>query len=265
MTIYSRVEENGAHTKERAMLLRSSFQQLLQALRASVACLLLLGITGCTQITRTTDCDPFPNPRPRIVVLAPEDKTRKTGLDMSGLSEMLITELAACNRFKVINMKVLASEHGITLSTKNEEVINTLIRLSHANIVAHTVVTGYDQKSQEFSGFFDWLFTLLKHEPKTEVKANAQVAVFKIGLDLRLVDSKTGQIISATSVDGKGTSSIAQTSAEGIKTERGPFVPTPRAGFNMKNNFDLHGTLRAAIRKAVQDLAAQAQAHHRVS
>ena len=265
MTIYSRVEENDVHTKERAMLHRSSFQQLLQVLRASVACLLLLGITGCTQITRTTDCDPFPNPRPRIVVLAPEDKTRKTGLDMSGLGEMLITELAACNRFKVINMKALASEHGITLSTKNEEVINTLIRLSHTNIVAHTVVTGYDQKSQEFSGFVDWLFTLLKHEPKTEVKANAQVAVFKIGLDLRLVDSKTGQIISATSVDGKGTSSIAQTTAEGIKTERGPFVPTPRAGFNMKNNFDLHGTLRAAIRKAVQDLAAQVQAQHRVS
>jgi curli biogenesis system outer membrane secretion channel CsgG len=175
---------------------------------------------------------------------------------------MLHTELTNCKQFTVIDIGEFAKRHAIPLSN-DAETINTLLRRARATAILRTAITKYDPASRKLEG--GGFIPGGKHGLKTATTGNAEVIMFKIGLDLRVVDSKTGQVLNATSVEEGGKSYITKVDVVGLQPEQGPFLQTPRGDLRFMQNFDLEGTLRAAIKKAVKELAEKSQANRRAA
>lgn len=166
----------------------------------------------------------YNGPKARIAVTAFEDKIGgghrpywKAAYG-SGLRDMLTTELFQTNRYIVLerqNLKAVMDEQDLGASGRvKKETAAPTGELEGAEILVKAAITGFEpgtgggkvKVGNKLTGKAGSLIDSL----------GGSVSRASIAMDLRLIDTKTGRIIAATSVEGSATSIKAGGKASGV-------------------------------------------------
>jgi curli biogenesis system outer membrane secretion channel CsgG/tetratricopeptide (TPR) repeat protein len=188
---------------------------------------------------------PYSGPRKRVAVTKFDNKVKGVYGNQNlgeGMSEMLVTELIKTNRFVVVERQALQDilgeqELGQTGVVKKETAAK-VGQVLGAQIIVRGVVSEFEQKESggdsdfKYKGFSLGLKTSQAH----------------VGIDIRLIDTTTGQILHSHNAVGN-----AQTSALKFGVEKGDI------DFNIEGfkNTPLGQATRQAIQNAVNFIIGQ--------
>ncbi|MCP2521035.1 CsgG/HfaB family protein [Candidatus Aminicenantes bacterium AC-708-M15] len=221
--------------------------------------ILLLIFSGCVSTTVTStggptiqeaQTEPYNGPKARIAVLDFKDKTRKTGwvggwMQMwgvewsqvgEGMRDMLTTALFNTNRFIVLERELLdevlrEQDLGATGRVKKGTEAKKG-ELYGADLLITGAVTEF-QATQSGGG----LATRL-----AGITLGGGIKRAHVAIDIRIIDANTGQIVAATSVEGKATDVGGLILGKiGLPVGLGAFAKTP-----------IEKAIRACIQRAVE-------------
>lgn len=188
---------------------------------------------------------PYSGPRKRVAVTKFDNKV--TGVygnqDLGeGMSEMLVTELIKTNRFVVVERQalqdILGEQEIGQAGVVKKETAAKVGQVLGAQIIVRGVVSEFEQK--ESGGDSDFKYKGFSLGIKT--------AQAHVGIDIRLIDTTTGQILHSHNAVGN-----AQTSALRFGVEKGDI------DFNIEGfkNTPLGQATRQAIQSAVNFIISQ--------
>lgn len=154
----------------------------------------------------------YDGPKARIAVADFEDKIRGGSYWIpeygTGLRDMLTTELFQTNRFIVLEreqLKAVIAEQDLGASGRmKRETAAAIGELEGAEILVKAAITGFQPGTSGGGGNVGNLFGGKKGTMLDSVAGSFNRAT--IAIDLRLIDTRTGRILSATSVEGSATS-----------------------------------------------------------
>lgn len=245
-------------------------------LHTIVILIFVAGLTGCitpaassrVQSTGGTNIgaarsEAYHGPKAAIAVADFEDKTvgsnqyrREYG---RGMQDMLVTSLFNTNRFIVLEREKLHSviaEQDMGASGRfRQDTVAPIGELEGAQLLVVAAVTGFDPGVAGGSGKARSVGGLLGSRIGAAVGGGYQRA--HLAIDLRVIDTATGRILAATSVEGRahsfdlGGSVLGSQAAGALST----FARTP-----------MEQAIRSAIDSAVDFVAGQTPAefyHHR--
>jgi len=206
--------------------------------------LMTMSVTGCQLSPQASvrggdgpdiasaQLEAYDGPKARIAVAEFEDKIHGGMRGYwqpaygSGLRDMLTTSLFQSNRYIVLEreqLKAVIQEQdlGTTGRIKKETAV-AIGELEGAEILVKAAITGWQPGTSGGSGSLGGVASsLLGHDLASTIgKATLSLAgsaqTSTIAMDLRLIDTRTGRILSATSVEGKATSIGAGGGARGV-------------------------------------------------
>ncbi|MFU8819899.1 MAG: CsgG/HfaB family protein [Desulfurivibrio sp.] len=205
----------------------------------------------------------YHGPRAAIAVADFEDKTVGRGQYRReygrGMQDMLVTELFNSNRFIVLErekLKAVIAEQDMGASGRfRQDTAAPIGELEGAQLLVVAAVTGFEPGTTGTKGTVKGRGGLLGDARLGALTAGVQQA--HLAMDLRVVDTATGRILAATSVEGKARSfdlggSVLGSPASGALST---FARTP-----------MEQAIRRAIEAAVDFVADQTPAefyHHR--
>ena len=220
---------------------------------------LMFIFSGCVTTTVTStggptiqeaQAEPYNGPKARIAVLEFKDKTRKAGwvggwLKMwgvewsqvgEGMRDMLTTALFNTNRFIVLERELLdevLKEQDLGASGRVKKGTEAKKgELYGADLLITGAVTEF-QATQSGGG----LATKI-----AGIALGGGIKRAHVAIDIRIIDANTGQIVAATSVEGKATDVGGLIAGKiGLPVGLGAFAKTP-----------IEKAIRACIQKAVE-------------
>jgi curli biogenesis system outer membrane secretion channel CsgG len=226
------------------------------------AALLLLAVTGCDQllvpqarVTGGLDSEGmaaaqqalYVGPRARLAVVAIENKSGKGGRIGEGMAEMLVTELVNTNRYVILERQelggVIAEQDLATAGRVEPGTEAPTGQIAGADLLVFGALTEFEPNFQATSGAF-------RNRKYGSLVLHLRQA--HLALDLRLVDARTSQIVSATSVEGRATDLAAD-----IFTRVGGGSSRMGIGLAGYRNQPMEKAIRVGLAKAVQFIVAQ--------
>ena len=182
----------------------------------------------------TARAESYNGPKARIAVADFEDKMSSQGQYRSeygrGMADMLTTSLFNTNRYIVLErekLKAVIAEQSMGASGlfKKETAI-PLGELEGAELIVTAAITGFDPGAAGGGG------NLSSFLGSAGDKVGSVIGAFKkahTAMDLRVIDIRTGRIISATNVEGSATTFGGGTSLTGVDPggTLGGFAKTP--------------------------------------
>jgi|CXWL01.1.fsa_nt_gi curli biogenesis system outer membrane secretion channel CsgG len=164
----------------------------------------------------------YDGPKARVAVADFEDKVQKgpgyfyQPAYGSGLRDMLTTSLFQTNRYIVLEREQLKSvmiEQDLGASGRfKKETAAPIGELEGAEILVKAAITGWQPGTSGVSGSAGTLSSQLMNMGTAGMIGGAALQLAgslqtsTIAMDLRLIDTRTGRVISATSVEGKARS-----------------------------------------------------------
>ncbi|MCI0428391.1 MAG: CsgG/HfaB family protein [Nitrospiraceae bacterium] len=200
----------------------------------------------------TVQADPYKGLKARMAVAVFEDKTVNPGLYRAefgrGLSDMLTTALFQTARFIVLEREklqaVLAEQNlGTTGRFKREG--PPIGELERADIMVYAAITGFDPGVAGGSAGVGQLPGAVGSLLGGLAGSYRQA---RVAMDLRLIETRTGRLLAATSAEGTATSFAGDIGLTGTKLGVGldGFAKTP-----------MESAIREMIQKAVDFVAAK--------
>lgn len=159
----------------------------------------------------------YNGPKARIAIANFEDKTSGTGQFRAefgrGLADMLSTSLFNTNRFIVLERQqlsyVLAEQDFGATGRVRPETAARIGEIEGADLLVVAAVTGFDPGVSGGGGGLELLGGLLPGAAGAVGSVLGSIAGgFKtahVAIDVRLVDTKTGRVVAATSAEAKAT------------------------------------------------------------
>lgn len=197
----------------------------------------------------------YDGPKARIAVTDFEDKIGGQGRSFylpaygTGLRDMLTTELFQTNRYIVLEreqLKAVLAEQDLGASGRmKKETAAAIGELEGAEILVKAAITGFQPGTSGGGGKVGNLFGSAGNMLDT-VAGSFERAT--IAIDLRLIDTRTGRVLSATSVEGSATS-IGSSASGSVLNRYGSlsgFAKTP-----------MERAVRECMNKAVAWVASQ--------
>ncbi len=207
----------------------------------------------------TAQSESYNGPKARLAVADFEDKMRGgSGFWVpeygSGLRDMLTTELFQTNRFIVLEreqLKAVLAEQDLGASGRvKRETAAAIGELEGAEILVKAAVTGFQPGTSGGGAKAGNLFGKAGNMLDTVTGSFDRATM---AMDLRLIDTRTGRILSATSVEGSATSIGAGASGSVLNRygSLSGFAKTP-----------MERAMRECMNKAVAWVASQTPASY---
>lgn len=246
----------------------------MKPINGVIASLVAVGLTACAlppsaRVTSaggpdiaTAQAEAYNGPKARIAVADFEDKMSDTGVYRAaygrGLSDMLTTALFQTNRFIVLErekLQFVLREQNLGASGRvRKKTAAPIGQIEGADLLVTAAITGFDPGVAGGSGS-------LGHVPGV---VGSLLGAFSgsyrkahVAMDLRVIDTRTARVLSATSVEGSATSFSADIGLSGVSMggALGGFAKTP-----------MEAAIREMIEKAVGVVAARTpQTYYRYS
>jgi curli biogenesis system outer membrane secretion channel CsgG len=228
-----------------------------------VSCAPTATVTSGTETSITeAQAQPYDGPKARLAVSDFEDKTAKGGggtgwltmfgMDFreigDGMQDMLTTALVNSNRFMVVErakLDAVLKEQDLGASGRVKKGTEAPVgEIYGAELIVTAAVTEFEGSAKGVGGGTRIL----------GINIAGGVKKAHIAIDLRVVDAKTSQILSATTVVGDATSFAA-----GGYTNIGGDLPVGLGGFSKT---PVEKAIRICIQKAVDYIASKTPAEY---
>jgi len=211
---------------------------------SQIVVLMTISVMGCELSPRTSvrggdgpdiasaQLEAYDGPKARIAVAEFEDKIQGGMRGYwqpaygSGLRDMLTTSLFQTNRYIVLEreqLKAVMQEQDLGATGRiKKETAAAIGELEGAEILVKAAITGWQPGTSGGSGSLGGAVSSLFGTGIGSAVGNAALELAgstetaTIAMDLRLIDTRTGRILSATSVEGKATSIGAGGGARGV-------------------------------------------------